>query len=186
MKRCLPASVIVLVLSIGAALAAARPSPIPALPATPAKAMAMLRQFSDQQFKATLVQPGLRGRVETLMGLEGCDFTVAAAMIRQPTPRRAGAYLNRMNDEDLRDTLSDGAMFDRINAAFKRGQCAAASQSDNPVTAFPPANTNQNQNEGPYPYGYPGAYGRGPIPYATRRVPVPGIPYGGYGPGYNP
>jgi hypothetical protein len=161
------------------------PPPIPPLPATPAKSISMLMNFNDQLFKATLAQPGLRGRVETLLGLEGCDFSVNAAVSRQATARRAGAYLNRMDDDDLRDTLLNGAMFDRINAAFRRGPCYATSPDNNPVTQFPPPNT-QNQNDGPYPYGYPGGYGPGLNPYGAPQMPVPGIPYGGYGPGSIP
>jgi hypothetical protein len=153
------------------------PAIIPSLPATPAKSIGMLRGFNDQMFKATLAQPGLRGRVETLMGLEGCDFSVSAAVSRQNSTRQAAAYLNRMNDRDLRDTLADGSLLDRIDFVFRRNQCAVAGPENNPLTAFPPANR-PNPNDGPYPYGYPGDYGRGP------NVPGPGLPggpYGGYG-----
>jgi hypothetical protein len=158
--------------------------PIPPLPATPKKAMAMLRNFSDPVFKATLAQPGLRSRVETLMGLEGCDWTVNAALSRQATPRAAGTFLNRMNDEDLRATLEDGVVLDRIDAAFRRGQCNFTPQADLPTTSFPPPINNRNQDPGPYPYGYPGNGGQ------NRGAP-PGVPYGTpygapYGPGYVP
>jgi hypothetical protein len=161
-----------------------RTAAIPSLPATPAKSIRMLNSFDDRMFKATLVQPSLRVRVETLMGLGGCDFSADAAVSRSPATRRAAAYLNRMNDDDLHDTLSSGPMLDRIDAAFGRGECNVAGPDNNPVTPFPPAYGGQNGNDGrypyEYPYGYPYAYGR--YPYGPGPILPPNLPSGGYGP----
>jgi hypothetical protein len=158
------------------------PPPIPPLPATPQKSIAMLRSFSDPVFKATLAQPGLRGRVETLMSLEGCDWRVNANALSQATPRAAGTYLNRMNDEDLRDTLNDSVLLDRVDAF--RNDCAVSPQGN--TLSFPEPT---NPDPGPNPYGYPGEYGtRGnrtapsvtPYPYGYPYGSPYGYPYGGY------
>jgi hypothetical protein len=149
----------------------------------------MLRSFSNPVFKAALAQPGLRGRVETLLGLEGCDWSVNETIARQATPRNAASFLNRMNDEDLRETLSNGIMLDRIYAAVGRGSCNVAGPENNPVTQFPTTNNNRNQDPGPYPYGYPDDARRNPnriIPPVSPYGAPYGAPYGGYAPGYIP
>ncbi len=160
----------------------AQPNPIPPLPATPARAITMLKSFSDPVFKAALAQPGLRSRVETLMGLEGCDWRVNANVASQATTRQAGTYLNGMNDDDLRAALSDGVLLDRIDAAFGRGSCTFTQQTEPSTNGFPQPNNSKRNPGGSYPNGAPGDYGQrpnggGPI--------VPGTPYGGYG-GYGP
>jgi hypothetical protein len=126
----------------------------------------MLRNFSDPVFKATLAQPGLRGRVETLLGLEGCDWRVNANAAGQATTRQAGSYLNTMSDDALTQTLNDGALLDRIDVLFGRGSCAyGGTQQQGDGTAGFPKQNNSNRDPGPQPYsqggapGFPGGYG---------------------------
>jgi hypothetical protein len=141
----------------------------------------MLKKFSDPVFKAALAQPGLRGRVETLMGLGGCDWRVNANAASQATSRQAATYLNGMDDDALRETLTDGEIFDRIGAAFNLGNCTVTSQTESTITnGFPQQDNTNRYPGGAYPNGVPGDYGPRP------NVPVvPGTPYGGYG-GYGP
>ncbi len=161
-------------------------NPVPSLPATPAKAIGMLQNFSDPELKATLAQPGLRTRVETLLGLEGCDWRVNGATAGQTAMRQAGAYLNRMNDDALSDTLNDGVLLDRIDVLFGRNRCNVTRQPDsnNGTSGFPDQNdTGRNAGRDAYPRG---GFPSGQDPSTPRRgAPAIPNPYGGYG-GFNP
>jgi hypothetical protein len=131
MERRICASAIVVVLSICAmgtgfvtpTIAAQRnPSQatlIPPLPATPARAIAMLDNFSDTALKAALAQPQLKGRVETLLGLGGCDWSVNTNAARQAATRDAATYLNTMEDGDLRAALTEAGLSDRIRCRLQ-------------------------------------------------------------------
>ena len=150
----------------------------------------MLRNFNDALFKAILAQPELRVRVETLMGLEGCDWSVNAAASRQPVSRTAATFLGRMDDNALRETLTNVTVQGRIDAAFGIGGCAVTPQGN--TLSFPDAN-NAIRDPGPayVPGGYPGDNngGRGAppagAPYgAPYGYPYGGYPYGGYRYGY--
>ena len=146
----------------------------------------MLRDFTDPVLKATLAQPGLRARVETLIGLEGCNWRVNPDAQRQPQTRAAANYLNRMDDDNLRDVLTDGEMTDRIDVQFGRGRCNVTRQQESTITNGFPDQSNTNRDPGPYP-GYQGDYGT--RQNNGRRQPVvPGAPYGygGVVPGYVP
>ena len=165
----------------------APPAPaIPPLPATPEKAIALLQNFGNAAFKAVLAQPGLRLRVETLMGLEGCNWSVSAAASREATTRQAATFINRMNDDDLRDALTSNVIQDRIDTAFGRGSCNVTRQTESTITnGFP----DQNGNDQSYPGGLPGDLGtRGNGRRAPNVPVVPGNPYGygGVVPGYIP
>jgi hypothetical protein len=156
--------------------APAQPNPVPSLPATPVKAATMLKGFSDPVLKAVLAQPGLRGRVETLLGLGGCDWRVNANAGNQGTIRQAGAYLNKMDDDALQETLGSGELLDRIDVMFGRGSCAVTQQTGNATSGFPQQDTSRGATGGPYTNGVPpGNYGRG----QTGMPPIPGGGYGG-------
>jgi len=158
---------------------AAEPNPIPPLPATPARAITMLKGFSDPVLKAVLAQPGLRGRVETLMVLGGCDWRVNANVASQATTRQAGTYLNGMDDNELLAALSDGELLDRIGAVFGRGNCAVVPQAEGTANnGFPQPDATNRDAGVPNRNRVPGDIGQQP----NDRVPVvPGSPYGGFG-----
>jgi hypothetical protein len=158
--------------------AANPPTPtIPPLPATPEKGVAMLRNFNEAQFKAILAQPELRIRVETLMGLEGCNWSVNAAASSQPVSRQAATFLGRMDDNDLRETLTSVTVQGRIDAAFGVGSCGATPPGN--TLSFPEA---QQRDPGPAyaPDGFPNdnSRRRGAPSAVVPGVPGVGTPYG--------
>jgi hypothetical protein len=158
----LPLGLIVLLLGIGTASAAVPGPQIPPLPATLDGAEAMVQGLGDPVLKATLAQPGLRGRVDALLGFGGCDWTVNANLARQQTPKQAALYLDGLEDDALMAALTRNGMLDRLNTIFDRNNCMDF-PPQNRVLDFPNVPARSNQGVGPMPYGYTGMspYGYG-------------------------
>lgn len=161
MRQTLPLCLLVLAAGIGTASAAAPNTPIPPLPATLDGAEAMVQGLGDPVLKATLAQPGLRGRVDALLGFSGCDWTVNANLARQQTPKQAAVYLDGLEDDALMAALTRNGMLDRLNTIFDRNNCMDF-PPQNRVLGFPDVPVRSNQG-GPMPYGYTGMspYGYG-------------------------
>lgn len=153
-------------------------------PATPERATGMIKTMKDPELKAVLSQPGLRERVETLLGLGSCKWNVQANVAGQPATKTAASYLNELNDQDLLGVLSNSAFQQRLDAMLKQDECSMPVLT--PYKSGVGLGPVRNRTGGPDPldsYGNPrDGYDRDGYGYDSGRNGRSDTPYGDAGP----